>query len=84
MSAQKPSASAVSFKAFAAASNPIPTMLRATSILLGTGFLAASGKAMESLTSNGDTGAIVLQTVVCVVLLTVALYCRHLRESRLE
>jgi hypothetical protein len=59
-------------------------MLRATSILLGTVFLGASGKTAESLSSNGDTAVILFQTTICVLLLTAALYCRHRRESQLD
>jgi len=59
-----------------------PGMLRVTSTLFATVFLAASGKTADSLTSNGDTAVILLETVICVVLLTGALYFRGLWETR--
>lgn len=59
-------------------------MMRMISGLFGSVFLAASGKTAETLTTNGDTALIMLQTLVCVLLLSVAVYCKNQRRTEAD
>jgi hypothetical protein len=61
-----------------------PDMMRAISGLFASVFLAASGKTAQTLTSDGDTAMIMLQTLLCVVLLSLAVYCKNQRRAEMD
>lgn len=59
-------------------------MLRVASTLLLAVFLVASGQTALTLSSNGDTAVIIVQTVVCVALLSAVIYCKQRHRLRVE
>jgi low affinity Fe/Cu permease len=56
-------------------------MPRVAFTLLLVVLLVAVGKTAQSLISNGDTGMIIVQTAVCVALLTGAVLCKNVRRA---
>lgn len=58
--------------------------MRLISGLFTGGFLAASGQTAQTLTNNGDTALIMLQTLACVALLSLAVVCKNRRPSELD
>jgi hypothetical protein len=59
-------------------------MLRVASTLFSTSFCDTSGHTAVTLSSNGDTALIIVETLVCVVLLSGLIYCRHRHRMRTE
>lgn len=59
-------------------------MLRVATAVLLFVFLAVSGKTAQTLSSNGDTAAIMAQTLCCVALLAAAVYCKNVRRAGVE
>jgi hypothetical protein len=59
-------------------------MPQAAATLFLVSLLVASGKTAQSLTSNGDTALIILQTAVCVTLLAAAVLCKNLRRAGVD
>ena len=59
-------------------------MLRVASTLLLLVLVVVAAKTAQSLASNGDTGLIIVETGICVVLLSGVVLCKNIWRARTE